>query len=165
VFVCDSFNDRVQVFKRDGSFVREWGSAGSEKGYFNGCNTLAVHCEEVFVCDGGNRRVQVFTREGVFVRQWGSFGEAPGQFLNPTGLVVRGEEVIVGDFDRNQLQVFEVDGSLVQIVNIPKEHPRTGASQWLYGEDEVFSCQIPRYMCVVGREIFLSSKSGVITFV
>ena len=32
VYVCDAYNDRIQVFGLDGSFVRQWGRYGTEDG-------------------------------------------------------------------------------------------------------------------------------------
>jgi DNA-binding beta-propeller fold protein YncE len=35
VYVVDSFNNRVQKFTSDGTFIREWGSFGTGDGQFN----------------------------------------------------------------------------------------------------------------------------------
>ena len=71
MYVCDSFNHRVQVFGLDGSFVRQWGGEGSGEGQFDGPYGVVVNGDEVLVTDLSNDRVQVFGLEGSFMRQWG----------------------------------------------------------------------------------------------
>ena len=42
VYVADSVNNRIQVFTRDGAFVRKWGRLGSTNGRFNDPRGVAV---------------------------------------------------------------------------------------------------------------------------
>ncbi len=57
-----SLGDRVEVFDRNGTFLRTFGSFGSGDGQFNGPFGVAVEGSEVFVVDRFNNRVQVFVR-------------------------------------------------------------------------------------------------------
>src|SRR6266851_5649141 len=57
-----SLGDRVQVFDRNGTFLRKFGSFGSGDGQFNGPFGVAVEGSKVFVVDRFNNRVQVFVR-------------------------------------------------------------------------------------------------------
>ena len=59
VFVCDHYSNRVQVFRLDGTYRRQWGRQAGE-GQFDPPLGIAVSGEEVFVCDMNNHRVQVF---------------------------------------------------------------------------------------------------------
>lgn len=60
VFVADAGNNRIQVFKRDGTFVRKWGKQGSGAGEFNGPVGVAVTAAgQVVVSDYYNHRLQV----------------------------------------------------------------------------------------------------------
>lgn len=60
VFVADCGNHRVQVFKRDGTFVRKWGKEGSLNGDFNGPSGVVVTAAaQVVVSDFYNHRLQV----------------------------------------------------------------------------------------------------------
>src|SRR5690348_11024876 len=73
VFVAGE-DRRIQVFRLDGSFVREWGSYGEGEGQFKGPCGVAEVNGEVFVCDTFCFRIQVFTTQGKFIRKWGSPG-------------------------------------------------------------------------------------------
>jgi tripartite motif-containing protein 71 len=58
----ESLGNRVQVFDRNGTFLRKFGSFGSGDGQFNGPFGVAVEGSKVFVVDRFNNRVQVFVR-------------------------------------------------------------------------------------------------------
>ena len=60
IIVCDSSNNRIQVFGVDGAFVREWGTDGNGDGQFDWPQGVAVNGDDVIVCDSQNNRVQVF---------------------------------------------------------------------------------------------------------
>jgi tripartite motif-containing protein 71 len=101
VFVCDRSNHRVQVFSKDGAFVRKVGTQGSEDGQFKAPVGVAVDEEHVFVADCDNDRVQVFTKPGVHVRTIGGVDE---------------EHVYVGDFNNHRVQVFRKNGEFVRVL-------------------------------------------------
>ena len=67
--------NRIAKFARDGNFVKQWGSTGSEQGQFKGPKALAVDAQgNVYVLDAGNKRVQVFDGDGTFKSQFGNIG-------------------------------------------------------------------------------------------
>ena len=67
--------NRIAKFARDGNFIRQWGSTGSEQGQFNGPKALAVDAQgNVYVLDAGNKRVQVFDGDGNFKSQFANIG-------------------------------------------------------------------------------------------
>ncbi len=69
VYVCDRINDRIQVFKRDGSFVTEW---------FFEKNTQQTY---LLSADGENNEVRILKREdGTVVGSFGRSGRNAGQF-------------------------------------------------------------------------------------
>ena len=114
VFVCDSYNNRIQVFGRDGSFLRQWGSQGSGQGQFACPADVAVSAGEVFVCDCKNHRIQVFGVDGSFARQWGTLGSGQGEFIYPRGVAVSNGEVLVSDLFNHRIQVFDVVGTFLR---------------------------------------------------
>ena len=84
VYVCDRTNNRIQVFKKDGTFVKEW---------FYEKNTLANGAVWDLViwpdpkqtwllsADGANNEIRVLKREdGSVVGSFGSNGRSAGQF-------------------------------------------------------------------------------------
>jgi len=84
VYVCDSNNDRIQDFKKDGSFVKEktvapntlgagsvWGIAFSRD----------AQQKYMYVADGMNMRVHVLDRQTLEeLTSFGDGGRQPGQF-------------------------------------------------------------------------------------
>ena len=82
VYVCDRSNNRVQIFRKDGTFQKEFfvardsGAAGTVYDL-----EFSPDHKYVYVGDGGNQKVWIFLRDGL--RLLGSFGErgaAAGQF-------------------------------------------------------------------------------------
>jgi sugar lactone lactonase YvrE len=89
VYVADSCNHRVQVFRGDGAFVRAFGRAGTGPGELGYPYDVAVARDgRVFVCEFGNSRVQVFDRGGRGVAIFGGPGSAPGRMNNPWSLAL-----------------------------------------------------------------------------
>lgn len=60
IFVVDQGNCRIQVFKRDGSFVRAFGKEGERDGEFKAPHDIAfAPSGELVVSDNNNFRIQV----------------------------------------------------------------------------------------------------------
>jgi DNA-binding beta-propeller fold protein YncE len=65
VYVTDTGNNRVEVFDRNGNFLRKWGSAGVDAGQFDGPSGIDITVDRhVIVVDRNNNRVQRFTLTG-----------------------------------------------------------------------------------------------------
>lgn len=61
VFVADFYNDRVQVFRPDGTFLTDFGKTGTGKGQFKHVIALDVAADgTVYVADFLNDRVQIW---------------------------------------------------------------------------------------------------------
>ena len=77
IYIADGIGNtnRVAKFDKDGKFIRQWGSTGSENGQFAGVKSLAVDAQgNVYVADIGNKRIQVFDADGMFKSQFGNIG-------------------------------------------------------------------------------------------
>lgn len=84
VYVADSCNHRIQVFDREGRFLRTHGQAGSGPGQFSFPYDVRVEgIGRQFVCEFGNSRVSVFDANDHLVETIGRAGRAPGEFANP----------------------------------------------------------------------------------
>ena len=84
VYVCDRANDRIQVFRKDGTFVREF--RVEPQTLANGSVWDLVLSEDaqqryIFIADGANGQVITLARaSGEMLTQWGRHGRQPGQF-------------------------------------------------------------------------------------
>ena len=59
VFVADFYNDRIQKFEPDGTFLTAFGEHGQGPGQFTKAIAVAVGLDgTVFVADYGNHRIQ-----------------------------------------------------------------------------------------------------------
>jgi hypothetical protein len=77
IYIADGIgaNNRIAKFDKDGKFLKQWGSTGSEQGQFNGAKSLAIDAQgNVYVADAGNKRIQVFDSEGTFKTQFANVG-------------------------------------------------------------------------------------------
>ena len=84
VYVCDRANDRIQVFHKDGTFVKEF--RVSTATLQNGSVWDLVLSEDnaqkfIFVADGANGNIVTLDRQtGQELAKWGRTGRQPGQF-------------------------------------------------------------------------------------
>jgi DNA-binding beta-propeller fold protein YncE len=84
LYVCDRTNDRIQVFKKDGTFVKEVFLAKNTKGdgsVFDLAFSKDPLQKYLYVADGSNMKVYVILRETLeIVTSFGDGGRQPGQF-------------------------------------------------------------------------------------
>jgi len=84
VYVCDRENDRIQVFRKSGEFVREFFVAKETRQIGSVWDmVLSTDPEQtyMYVADGGNNLVRVLRRDtGVEVSAFGRNGRMAGQF-------------------------------------------------------------------------------------
>jgi DNA-binding beta-propeller fold protein YncE len=89
VYVADSCNHRIQVFTRDGQFIRAYGKAGKGLGELSYPYDICVDAAgRQYVCEFGNSRIQVFDANARPLEIVGGPGAAPGQFNNPWGVAL-----------------------------------------------------------------------------
>ncbi len=115
VYVADTWNNRIQKFRADGTFVTMWGRSGLAESpdSFYGPRGLAVDDQDrVYVTDTGNKRVVVFNSKGDFITQFGSLGMDPGFFDEPVGIAIGSDNrVYIADTWNQRIQVFESDST------------------------------------------------------
>ena len=106
----------VQSFKKDGTFIRTWGTEGSANGQFNAPFGVGIDSSgNVYVTDSGNNRIQKFKNNGTFIRTWGTEGSANGQFEFPEGIALdKSGKVFVADVLNHRVQVFNNGGTFIR---------------------------------------------------
>jgi DNA-binding beta-propeller fold protein YncE len=85
VYVCDRPNDRIQVFRKDGSFVKEVRIAPNTLGdgsVWDIAFSRDPQQKYLYLADGKNERVYVMDRQSLeILTQFGDGGRQPGQFF------------------------------------------------------------------------------------
>jgi hypothetical protein len=83
IYVCDRVNDRIQVFKTDGSFVKE-GLVGANAHGFGSVHGLGLSPDErfLYVADGANKKIWIVRRDDLKVLgSFSSGGRMGGQVM------------------------------------------------------------------------------------
>jgi hypothetical protein len=84
LYVCDRPNDRIQVFKPDGTFVREVFIARSTLGdgsVWDIAFSKDPQQKYIYLADGSNERVYIIDRESMeILTSFGDGGRQPGEF-------------------------------------------------------------------------------------
>ena len=105
IYVANAGNGRVEVFKEDGSFVRQIGGGQLECPW-----NITIYGDRLYISDFANDRVFTFNTSGELTQTIGGPGEGPGQFLGPTAVAVYSNELFITDYFNNRVQVFSVNG-------------------------------------------------------
>jgi sugar lactone lactonase YvrE len=108
VFVSDTWNNRIEVFDANGTYIRAFGEAGDGPGYFARPKGISIDGDgHIWVADGMQDRVQVFTPEGRLLIYMGDHGLLPGQFQSLTNVMVdKNNRVLTTELYPGRLQVF-----------------------------------------------------------
>ena len=118
VYVCDAY--QIVIFKRDGTFVRQFGQPGRGPGGMDRPNGIAVASNgDIFVADSNHNRLLAFTNAGQL--KW-TAGQIPGsafdvaqtggrEFGLPRGLAVDGRDnVFVVDTFHFAIEAYDKNG-------------------------------------------------------
>jgi ABC-type Fe3+ transport system permease subunit/DNA-binding beta-propeller fold protein YncE len=108
LFVADSCNHRVEIFSRDGKFIREHGKAGAGIGEMSYPYDVRVdRAGYEFVCEFGNSRVQIFDKDGKVVEALGGIGGEPGRMNNPWAICLDSKgNLYVADSGNHRVEKF-----------------------------------------------------------
>ncbi|MFV2091220.1 MAG: peptidyl-alpha-hydroxyglycine alpha-amidating lyase family protein, partial [Pseudomonadales bacterium] len=91
IFVADGhgsgpnqpMNNRIVKYSADGTYLMEFGVAGSDNGQLNEPHALAMDSTgRLFVGDRANSRVQIFDQAGKHLDTWYQFGRPSGLFID-----------------------------------------------------------------------------------
>ena len=84
VYVCDRVNDRIQVFKKDGTFVKEVFIAKRTLGdgsVWDIAFSKDAQQKYIYLVDGANEKIYVMLRDSLeILTSFGDGGRQPGQF-------------------------------------------------------------------------------------
>ncbi len=136
VYVCDATNDRIQIFKKDGSFVKEATVAASTRGsgsVWDIAFSRDPGQKYLYVADGANDKVHILDRERLLeLTAFGDGGRQPGLFYAVDGVATdsKGNLYTIETFEGKRLQKFNYKGvSAVTKANQGALWPSAGAKK------------------------------------
>ena len=111
VHVCDTKNNRIQVFDTNLNFLRAIGKKGNGPGEFNTPDDLDFDEDgNLYVTEEQNHRIQVLTPQGAHIRFIGELGHGLGNLQYPISLVIYRRLIYVTDAYNSRISVFGIDG-------------------------------------------------------
>jgi len=116
IYVCDRANDRVQIFRPDGTFVKEAFFAKNTLGSGSAWDIAFSRDPEqrfIFMADGQNNRVRIIVRETLEeVTAFGDGGRQPGQFYGVHSIATdsKGNVYTTETWEGKRLQKFVYKG-------------------------------------------------------
>ncbi|HET7698946.1 MAG TPA: hypothetical protein VFK57_24720 [Vicinamibacterales bacterium] len=116
VYVCDRPNDRLQVFRSDGTFVKEKFIAANTLGDGSVWDVAFSKDPEqkyLFLADGKNEKVYVMLRDSLeILTSFGDGGRQPGQFFGVHSIALdsKGNMYTVETYEGRRLQKFVYKG-------------------------------------------------------
>jgi len=120
VYVCDRVNDRIQVFRKDGTFVREWVYLKDTLGSGSVWDLyLWPDRDQTYLInvDGGNNEFRVVRRsDGEVVGTYGRYGRMAGQFYGVHNVAIdsRGNVFTSEVFEGKRIQRWKVTSGAPQ---------------------------------------------------
>jgi len=116
VYVCDRVNDRIQVFRRDGTFVQEKFIAPETLGDGSVWDIAFSRDPDqrfIYLADGANMRIYVIDRESLeILTTFGDGGRQPGQFYAVHSIATdsRGNVYTTETYEGKRVQKFVFQG-------------------------------------------------------
>jgi hypothetical protein len=147
IYVADGVgNSRVAKYDRNGKWIKNWGSRGSENGQFNVVHGIAIDANDnVYVADRGNGRIQVFDAEGSFKTQFSNLGR-------PSALCIsRGATPYLFVSNSNPADDIDVAGDIMVLDltgRVLGRFGRAGKTAGEFGTVNAIDCQNPAELLV-----------------
>jgi tripartite motif-containing protein 71 len=117
IIIADRSNNRVQIFDKQGKFLRKFGSYGTRQGQFDRPAGVAYDSQlhRIIVTDKDNHRIQVFQPDGTFLFKFGEKGSKPGPYFNyPWDVAVSSESnILISDTRNHRIQLFNLNGQFI----------------------------------------------------
>jgi DNA-binding beta-propeller fold protein YncE len=116
VYVCDRPNDRIQVFRRSGEFVKEQRIAPRTRGdgsVWDIAFSRDPQQRYLYLADGKNERIYILDRQSLeILTQFGMGGRQPGQFFGVHSIATdsRGNIYTTETYEGKRVQKFVFKG-------------------------------------------------------
>ncbi len=108
LYVVDTGNFRIQIFNKEGKYLKAFGRIGDTPGSFARPKGIALDSEgNIYVVDSLFQNVQVFDHNERFLFFWGKGGLGPGYFGLPSGIAVDSNDRIYVVDQLGDIQLFQ----------------------------------------------------------
>ena len=115
IIVADTRNNRVQIFRSDGTCLTTFGRKGDRNRELNFPTGIACdRNNDIFVVDCNNHRIKKFSDKGNFLCQIGGEGSLDHQLHNPRGVSLDSDgNIIVADSGNKKIKIFSPTGEFL----------------------------------------------------
>jgi sugar lactone lactonase YvrE len=110
LWVCDTFNARVQYLSFDGEPISAFGRRGMFIGNLTRPKGIAVLDDTIFVVESQHDHLLMFRRDGTYLLPVGGSGRGPGQFYLPAGMWSARGRIYVADMFNGRVTMFDFFG-------------------------------------------------------
>jgi sugar lactone lactonase YvrE len=134
LYVCDTLNDRIEVFDADGKFISTYGKNGDGPGDFARPKGVAIDGDgHIWVADGVQDRVQVFNSQWKLLIGFGGHGLLPGQFQGLVGITIdKNNRVFTSEIYPGRVQQFryvtDAEAEQLRKERVEQREKKAGAS-------------------------------------
>ncbi len=139
IYAGDQENHRLQVFTRDGAFVRQWGDA-----MFQHIHDVGIDREtgDVFVGDYERHTLRKFSPVGELLGAYGGLGTEPGRFRGVWGVSTdSASNVYVADTFNQRVQKLDANGAPIAVWDSYRGTPfRKPTGVFVDRDDIVYVC-------------------------
>ena len=108
IFVCDSDNNRIQVFDRDLKLLRV-----IRANFGFPADLDFDEAGNIYVVEVKNHRVQVLTPQGQHIRNIGRYGNGKGELNDPGSAAIHRNMVYITDSENKRISVFTMMGDFI----------------------------------------------------
>ena len=114
VYVCDSYNGRVQVFDSNLDHIQSFGTHGDGPGQLNDPRDIDFDCQgNCYVVDYKKDQILVFNEDGQYLHPFDQGRQGKSKLKDPEGICVCGGYVYVTEWRNNRVSVFRTSGEFI----------------------------------------------------
>lgn len=109
IVIVDTQNFRVQIFDKEGKFIRRFGKIGDRPGMFARPKGVGIDTEgHIYVSDAAFNNVQVFNETGELLLYFGAAGYTPATFRLIAGIFIdETDKIAIADGFSGRVQTFQ----------------------------------------------------------
>ncbi len=109
VVIVDTQNFRVQIFDKDGNFIRRFGKIGDKPGMFARPKGVGIDTEgHIYVTDAAFNNIQIFDDTGQLLLYFGGAGYTPATFRLIAGIYIdENDKIVIADGFSGRVQTFQ----------------------------------------------------------